>query len=52
MTVLADQSQLAYSFEVKDSQFVVIYTDPVGKDNSAPVVWSAMDMADAQARGA
>ena len=47
-----DQSQLSYSFDVKDSHFSIINTDPVGKDNSAPVVWLAKDMAEAQARGA
>ncbi len=47
-----DQSQLSYSFDVKDSHFSIINTDPVGKDNSAPVVWLAKDMVEAQARGA
>jgi hypothetical protein len=47
-----DQSQLSYSFDVADSHFAIVNTDPVGKDNSAPVVWLAKDMAEAQARGA
>jgi hypothetical protein len=46
-----DQSQLSYSFDAGDSHFAIINTDPVGKDNSAPVVWLAKDMAEAQARG-
>jgi hypothetical protein len=48
----SDQSQLSYSFDVADSHFSIINTDPVRKDNSAPVVWLAKDMAEAQARGA
>ncbi len=48
----SDQSQLSYSFDVADSHFSVINTDPAGRDNSAPVVWLAKDMAEAQARGA
>lgn len=48
----SDQSQLSYSFDVQDSHFAIINTDPVGKDNSAPVVWLARDMDAAQARGA
>ena len=47
-----DQSQLSYSFDVKDTHFAIVNTDPVGRDNSAPVVWLARDMAQAQARGA
>jgi hypothetical protein len=47
-----DQSQLSYSFDVQDSHFAIVNTDPVGKDNSAPVVWLAKDLAEAQARGA
>jgi hypothetical protein len=46
-----DQSQLSYSFDVADAHFAIINTDPVGKDNSAPVVWLAKDMAEALARG-
>jgi hypothetical protein len=48
----SDQSQLSYSFDVADSHFTVINTDPVGRDNSAPVVWLAKDLEEAKARGA
>jgi Calcineurin-like phosphoesterase len=48
----SDQSQLSYSFDVADSHFTVINTDPVGRDNSAPVVWLARDLEEARARGA
>jgi len=46
-----DQSKLSYSFDFKGSHFVVINTDPVGKDATAPTTWLARDMAAAQARG-
>ncbi len=48
----SDQSQLSYSFDVADSHFSVINTDPVGRDNSAPLVWLTQDLQAAQARGA
>jgi hypothetical protein len=48
----SDQSQLSYSFDVADSHFSVINTDPVGRDNSAPVVWLQQDLQEAKARGA
>jgi hypothetical protein len=47
-----DQSKLSYSFDLRGSHFVVINTDPVGKDAHAPTTWMANDLADAQARGA
>ena len=46
-----DQSQLSYSFDFRDSHFVVINTDPVGNDAHAPVTWLNNDLAAAQARG-
>jgi hypothetical protein len=46
-----DQSQLSYSFDVSDSHFAVVNTDPVGKDNMAPAGWLAKDFAAAAARG-
>ena len=48
----SDQSQLSYSFDVEDSHFVVVNTDPVGSDGVAPSAWLASDMETAQARGA
>lgn len=47
-----DQSQLSYSFDVKDSHFAVVNTDPVGKDNVAPDAWLALDLDSAKVRGA
>ena len=46
-----DQSKLSYSFDFQGSHFVVINTDPVGKDAHAPTNWLAVDLAAAQARG-
>ena len=40
----SDQSQLSYSFDFHGSHFVVINTDPVGKDAHAPVNWLASDL--------
>jgi hypothetical protein len=47
----SDQSQLSFSFDVEDSHFAVINTDPVGKDNTAPVGWLTKDLTEAKARG-
>jgi hypothetical protein len=47
-----DQSQLSYSFDVGDSHFAVVNTDPVGKDNVAPSAWLASDFGVATGRGA
>ena len=47
-----DQSKLSYSFDFRGSHFVVINTDPVGKDAHAPTNWLAADLLAAQARGA
>ena len=47
-----DQSKLSYSFDFQGSHFVVINTDPVGRDAHAPVAWLAGDLAAAKARGA
>lgn len=45
------QKQLSYSFDVKDSHFVIINTDPVGKDSNAPTAWLSKDLAAASDRG-
>ena len=45
------QKQLSYSFDVKNSHFVVINTDPVGSDAHAPVAWLTVDLAAAEDRG-
>lgn len=46
-----DQSKLSYSFDVKGFHFVVINTDPVGRDAHAPTKWLASDLALAKGRG-
>ena len=50
--LITDQSKLSYSFDFKGSHFVVINTDPVGKDAHAPTNWLTTDLAAAQSRGA
>jgi hypothetical protein len=47
-----DQSKLSYSFDMKGFHFVVINTDPVGRDSHAPTQWLAADLSAAKARGA
>jgi hypothetical protein len=50
--ISTDQLDLTYSFDVHDSHFVVINTDPVGFDAHAPSAWIAADLAAARTRGA
>lgn len=52
-----DQSALSYSFDLTLSNgdiahFVVINTDPVGVDSTAPTSWLATDLSNAAARNA
>jgi hypothetical protein len=47
-----DQSRLSYSFDFKDSHFLALDTDPVGKDWHVPNSWVASDLAAARAKGA
>ncbi len=46
-----DQSKLSFSFDFHGSHFVVINTDPVGKDAHAPANWLAADLLAARTRG-
>ena len=46
------QNQLSYSFDVGDSHFAVVNTDPVGADSTAPTAWLSSDLSGAQSRGA
>jgi len=46
-----DQSQLSYSFDFKQSHFVVLNTDPVGAEATVPLNWLGRDLAAARARG-
>lgn len=50
--LVSDQSKLSYSFDIADSHFSIINTDPVGRDNSAPTAWLEKDMENAKAHGA
>ncbi len=45
-----DQSKLTYSFDYKGTHFVVLNTDPVGRDWSVPKEWIAKDLATAKSR--
>ncbi|MDE2595023.1 MAG: metallophosphoesterase [Burkholderiales bacterium] len=47
-----DQSKLSYSFDVGNSHFAIINTDPAGADSTAPANWLNADFSAAQARGA
>jgi hypothetical protein len=47
-----DQSKLSFSFDVGNSHFAVINTDPAGNDTTAPVNWLQADLAAAYSRGA
>lgn len=49
--ITTDQRQLSYSFDIDDVHLVVINTDPVGFDSSAPVNWLTADFAAARERG-
>ena len=49
--ITTDQRQLSYSFDMGTVHLVVINTDPVGFDSSAPVSWLAADFAAAKGRG-
>ncbi|OCQ99725.1 hypothetical protein BCD67_15060 [Oscillatoriales cyanobacterium USR001] len=43
-----DQSFLTYSFDYQGTHFVLLNTDPVGKDWSVPVNWISKDLAAAR----
>ncbi len=47
-----DQSRLSYSFDFKDTHFLALNSDPVGKDWHVPNAWVASDLAAARAKGA
>ena len=50
--ISTDQTQLSYSFDVGDSQFAVVNTDPTGNDTHAPAGWLGTDVAAASRNGA
>jgi hypothetical protein len=47
-----DQSSLTYSFDYGRTHFVLVDTDPVGKDGSTPVNWVTQDLSAARANHA
>ncbi len=51
-TLTTDQSKLTYSFDFNGDHFIIIDTDPVGKDNQAPYKWIAGDIKAARANNA
>ncbi|MFI5263228.1 MAG: metallophosphoesterase family protein [Candidatus Kapaibacterium sp.] len=48
-SLITDQSKLTYSFNFKDAHFVIISTDPAGRDWRPPSHWIADDVAAAHA---
>ncbi|GAC1352046.1 MAG: hypothetical protein NVSMB1_11030 [Polyangiales bacterium] len=50
--LMTDQSRLTYSFDYQTSHFVILNTDPVGKDWQVPVQWVSNDVTLAHAAGA
>ncbi len=51
-SLTTDQSQLTYSFNYKKDHFVLINTDPVGRDAIASYKWIAKDIKNARQNGA
>ena len=47
-----DQSKLTYSFNYKADHFVMLNTDPVGRDWRVPTQWVATDLANARSNSA
>lgn len=48
----SDQSSLSYSFDYQGSHFLLLDSDPAGRDWSLPTKWVAQDLATARARHA
>lgn len=49
--ISTDQKQLSYSFDIADTHFAVINTDPANLDGHAPSVWLNADLTSAATRG-
>lgn len=47
-----DQSKLTYSFNYRDTHFVILNTDPAGQDAHVPVHWVENDLTQARKDGA
>ncbi len=48
-SLTTDQSRLTYSFNFKNDHFIVVNTDPVGRDGMVSYKWIANDIATARA---
>ena len=51
-SLTTDQSKLSYSFNYKTDHFVILNTDPVGRDWKVPTNWIDADITAAKANGA
>ncbi|HSZ71919.1 MAG TPA: T9SS type A sorting domain-containing protein [Cytophagaceae bacterium] len=51
-SLTTDQSKLTYSFDHKGSHFVILNTDPVGRDSRVPTYWIDNDIRTARTNGA
>ncbi len=50
-SLTTDQSKLSYSFDYKNDHFVILNTDPVGRDGIASYKWATNDIMKARANG-
>lgn len=50
--MITDQSSLTYSFDYLNTHFIVLNTDPVGKEADIPVKWVTDDINNAKMKGA
>ena len=48
-SLTTDQSKLTYSFDDNGDHYIILNTDPVGKDNQVPYKWLAADIKAAHA---
>lgn len=51
-SLTTDQSRLSYSFNYKNDHFIIINTDPVGRDARTPYHWIRQDLQTAKANNA
>jgi hypothetical protein len=51
-SLLTDQSHLCYSFDYGGDHFVILSTDPYGRESRVPYHWINKDLAEAKAAGA
>ncbi len=51
-SLATDQSHLTYSFNYRDTHFILMDTDPAGQESHVPAHWIAADIAAARKQGA